>query len=178
MRKLMWGSLALATLMAPGLSIAEEGAVYAGAQITQYDFHQDGQESLKPHALSVSFGGDVTDLVSLEARLGSNVNADEVSGSKTTFKVDQTFGLYSKIGQTVETPVGAVRPYGIIGLSKYRMEVGDSKTETDSDLSYGLGAAISPIDRVSVGLEFMRVASENDARLNSLSLTAAYRLGE
>ena len=178
MRKLMWGSLALATLMTPGLAAAEEGATYAGVQVTQYDFHADGEDRLNPYAMSVSFGGDVTDMVSLEARLGTNVKADEVSGSTEEFKVDQTFGLYTKIGQTLDTPVGAVRPFGIIGLSKYRVDVGDAQTETDSDLSYGLGASLSPMDRVTVGLEFMRVASEGDARLNSLSLTAAYRLGE
>ena len=48
MRKLMWGSLALATLMAPGLATAEDGAVYAGAQITQYDLHVDGEDRLNP----------------------------------------------------------------------------------------------------------------------------------
>jgi opacity protein-like surface antigen len=171
MRKLMWGSLALATLMAPGLAAAEDGAIYAGAQITQYDLHVDGEDRLNPYAMSVSFGGDVTDLVSLEARLGSNVKADDI-------KVDQTFGIYTKIGQSVDTPVGAIRPFGILGLTKYSVNVGDDENETDSDLSYGLGVSMSPVDRVTVGLEFMRVASESDARLNSLSLTAAYRLGQ
>lgn len=178
MRKLMWGSLALATLMAPGLATAEDGAVYAGAQITQYDFHADGEDRLNPYAMSVSFGGDVTDLVSLEARLGSNVKADDIQGATEEFKVDQTFGIYTKIGQSVDTPIGAIRPFGILGVTKYRVNVGDAETETDSDLSYGLGASMSPIDKVTVGLEFMRVASESDARLNSLSLTAAYRLGQ
>ncbi|MEN8670914.1 MAG: hypothetical protein ABF318_17425, partial [Ketobacter sp.] len=66
-------------------------------------------------------------------------------------------------------------PYVILGYTKVDYEFwGASIDQTESDLSYGLGADVE-LGSFKVGLEWMMLQDKSDYELEGLSLNGAWR---
>lgn len=183
MKTLIWGTVAATAFVLSGTANAEN-YIYLGGQVLQYDIdlpHVNIGNGAKPHGVQMVFGGEVAKYAALEVRAGRSTKYDELPQDESvSAKIDSTFGLYAK----AQYPLGNVKPYVIIGLSKYDVDTstdGEKESLTDSDVSTGIGVSVLPIKNLQFGLEFMRVSDDNankiGAKVFSSSAQVAYVFG-
>ncbi|TGN40285.1 porin family protein [Marinobacter confluentis] len=144
------------------------GSLYAGGNYTFVDVEGDGFDA-DLGTLSAKVGGYVTPILGLEARAGFGV-ADEDLGFGNDLSVNSFFGGYATINAVNESPV---TPYGILGFTRYELEVDGplgSAKEDDSDLSYGVGVNIALSEELSGNLEYMRYADKDDVTVDGIGL--------
>lgn len=184
MKKLMWGTIAATSLLLSGTALAENN-IYMGMQVLQYDIdeaHVNIGNGAKPHGVQAVFGGEVAKYAAVEIRAGRSTKYDDFpEDDSASAKIDATFGLYAK----AQYPMGnQVKPYVIVGMSKYDVDVSDEEGNyslTDSDVSMGLGCSVLPLKNLQVGVEFMRVSDDNSnkigAKVFNTSASVAYVFG-
>ncbi len=144
------------------------GSLYAGGNYTLVDF-EEGDFDGDLGTLSGKIGGYVTPIFGLEARAGFGVD-DEDLGFNTDLSVNNFFGGYATINAVNESPV---TPYGIIGFTRYELELDGpfgSEKEDESDLSFGAGLNIAFSDQLSGNVEYMRYVDKGDATVDGLGL--------
>lgn len=144
------------------------GSLYAGGNYTFVNIDGSGTDA-DLGTLSAKVGGNITPLIGLEARAGFGV-ADENVGLGTDLSVNSFFGGYATINAVNESPV---TPYGIIGFTRYELELdgpAGSTTDDDSDLSYGAGVNIALSEELSGNVEYMRYVDTDDATVDGIGL--------
>lgn len=144
------------------------GSLYAGGNYTFVDFDDDGFNA-DMGTLSGKVGGYVTPYFGLEARAGFGV-ADENVGFGTDLSVNSFFGGYATVNAVNESPV---TPYGIIGFTRYELELdgpGGSVKDDESDLSFGAGVNLAITEELSGNLEYMRYVDKDDATVDGIGL--------
>ena len=166
--------IAIATLGAVSGTAAADmyktggGSLYAGGNYTFVDVEDDGFEA-DLGTLSAKVGGYVTPIFGLEARAGFGA-ADENVGFGTDLSVNSFFGGYATINAVNESPV---TPYGIIGFTRYELELdgpAGSTKDDDSDLSFGAGVNIALSEELSGNVEYMRYADKDGATVDGIGL--------
>ena len=155
---------------------AEEG-LYAGVNLTQVAYKEDGLPTFNPIAVAFKLGKQFNKNFALEGRLGIGVSDDEVtvSGLPVSVEVDNYFGLY---GKGIYPASDAVSVYGLLGFTRGELTAkagGFSVSDSDSDLSFGLGVdfVVSPI--ASLNLEWARLLKGDGYKLNGISLGVNFR---
>jgi len=144
------------------------GSLYAGGNYTFVDIDGDGFDA-DVGTLSAKVGGYVTPYFGLEARAGFGV-ADEDVGFSTDLSVNSFFGGYATINAVNESPV---TPYGIIGFTRYELELdgpGISEKDDETDLSFGAGVNVAITEELSGNLEYMRYVDTDDATVDGIGL--------
>ena len=71
-----------------------------------------------------------------------------------------------------------VTPYGILGFTRYELEVDNvlgSSSEDESDLSYGIGVNVAINDALSGNLEYMRYFDKDDVTIDGIGLGLTVR---
>ncbi|HAG94048.1 MAG: hypothetical protein CMK83_23610 [Pseudomonadales bacterium] len=164
-------AVAVATGMFSGAQAAmAEGESYVGAQYNLYTFSTSGLDDLEPDGLAFIIGGNLNENFQIEGRFGRSLSDDNVTGA--ALKVDEHIGFYVKGGMTF---ADMLFPYVILGYTKVDYEFwGASIDQTESDLSYGLGADVE-LGSFKVGLEWMMLQDKSDYELEGLSLNGAWR---
>lgn len=144
------------------------GSLYAGGNYTFVDF-EEGDLDGDLGTLSAKVGGYITPIFGLEARAGFGTADDDV-GFDTDLSVNSFFGGYATINAVNESPV---TPYGIIGFTRYELELDGpfgSEKEDESDLSYGAGVNIALSEELSGNVEYMRYVDKDDATVDGIGL--------
>lgn len=144
------------------------GSLYAGGNYTFVDI-DFGSADADLGTLSAKVGGYVTPLLGFEARAGFGV-ADENVGSSTELSVNSFFGGYATINAVNQS---AVTPYGIIGFTRYELELdgpGISVKGDETDFSFGAGLNVAITEELSGNVEYMRYVDTDDATADGIGL--------
>lgn len=160
------------TLSTSGNVIANSaGDTYLGIQYAIGDYSEPDIPDFSPTALVGRFGGFVHPNFAFEGRFGIGIKDDtqNVFGFDTTLELDTLVGLYG-VGHLYITESSSV--YGLIGFSGVDGAVTvagspDSESDSETDLSYGVGANIGITKNIGLNAEYISYISK-DFDLNAI----------
>jgi outer membrane immunogenic protein len=161
----------IATL--PGLTLAAEP--YFGGNFALIEYSEEGVSDASLNAVYGRLGTFFGDNFSGEIRLGLGVGDDTVNfdGFDVDVELKNFFGAYLRGG----VPVGeSFYPYAVIGYSKGKIEMSafdESISESESDVSFGVGADFSVAETVKVNLEYMNYIDKDGGELSGFSVGIA-----
>ena len=154
---------------------------YVGVQFSQVEYKESGMPDIEPTALAVKAGAQLSDFLAVEARVGFGAGDDSISlgGDKLTLEVDNYISAYIK----PTLPVGErFAVYALAGVTRSKLEMkasigGMSGSDTDSqtDLSYGVGADLNLSTNSFVSVEYARLLNGDDYDLDALSIGLGFR---
>jgi len=180
MKKVVSAVLGGVVLLGANVALAQGSYVGGGFVAATVDL--DGDE-LEPTALYGRFGAQISDVVGAEMRAGFGLSDDTMSASyedidaKLELELDRFIGAYV----TLTAPVaGNVKPYVVFGYTDVKLSIDVSLTgfgsgsvsESDSSVSYGLGADIKLSDTVSLNGEYMSYYDDEETTITGLSIGA------
>lgn len=170
MKKTLMGSaLAAGLLFSTTTALAGTGYVGIDYQMLNVSFDESELDDFEPQAIALRVGGSLSDYAQLEARFGSSVADDNTDDG--ALAVDNLIGFYLKGGMEL---MDLVFPYLAVGFTKVDFSSPGELSETESDLSYGLGADLHFGD-FQVGAEYMVLQDKTDYQLDAISVSAAWR---
>ena len=159
--------IVLACFFSPSSYAAAEGDSYFGLQYALVTYDEDGFPDAQPTALVLRYGQFVNNSISVEGRLGIGLQDDTVNFLNTDvdIEVDSVFGVYGLFHAGSSDNVAL---YGVLGFTKGKLTAsipGDSISESDSGLSFGVG-----VDIQSFNIEYMLYLDEDFYSVSALSL--------
>ncbi len=145
---------------------AAQGDTYGVVQFAMADVDTDLGDA-DPTALVGRFGKFMTDNVSVEGRFGIGLSDDETEflGIDVDIDIETVFGVYL-LGHA--SPSGGNSFYGLIGITRGEIEasaLGESDSDSETDLSFGLGVNIGRFN-----IEFVNYIDEDDVEATAISL--------
>ena len=151
----------LVVSLCPALALAEGG--YFGSTFTYATYEEPGLE-LNPMTLGIRGGKDFNDNFAIEGRVGFGIADDDfdIIVGNQVFTLDaginHYFSVYGKGTIPVNEQFGV---YGLLGYSHGKIEVSApgiaSVSDTDSGLSYGIGAEFSFTPTTRLSVEWLRL---------------------
>jgi opacity protein-like surface antigen len=160
------------------LSLATVGAahaegLYAGALLTRTTVSLDGRGDANPTTIGAKLGMSINKNFAVEARLGTGLSDDSLSG--ISVKVDNFAGIYAKGILPVSD---AASVYGLLGYTQGKIKLeaaGQSLSDSDTDISYGIGADFAVSGGTSVGVEWARFFKGDGYKVDGLSLSVSFK---
>lgn len=156
-----------AFLLASALStsaIANETYFGLNYLATDVDF---GFVSVNPGAIETKYGGFVSDNVAIEGRAGFGLTDDSVNG--VDVEVDSILGIYAVYNFQ---PKGDFNPYALIGYTRGELSASSSfgsDSESENDVSFGLGADFSISDASAFNLEWIQYIDKSGGEVTGFS---------
>jgi opacity protein-like surface antigen len=161
---------------------AKTSPVYGEIGYTQFKVKDELSGSIKPNALRGIVGYTLHPNVAVEGMLAFGISDDSLTfddgfGPVTTeLKLQHAYGIYVKPKFNV-TPEFEV--FGRLGYTKAKFKWndvgGESGSDSEGDVSYGLGAAFNFNPRMSVGLDYMRYSDKDGVKVDGVTLNFGYR---
>lgn len=143
------------------------GGGYTGATIDSNAVGKDADVGI----LFARGGYQINQNIAVEARLGTGVDDDRIYGVKV--EVEDFYGAYLKAG--LPTQVG-LYPYVFLGATHAKVKVHvPGGTDSDSDLSYGLGADYWFNKQVSAGLEYGKFYDKDGVDIDGWTVGVNYK---
>ena len=151
--------------------VAAADSSYFGGGVAIVDF--DSAISADLVAAYGRAGTKFSENFSGEVRLGVGVADDTatVFGGDIDVSLENFAGAYLRAGLPVS---GNIYPYVIAGVSRVDMEVSSafaSASDSETDLSYGLGSDFMINDSVGVNVEYMSYIDKNGGEITALGAT-------
>lgn len=170
-------ALLLATCMAvPGVALAGgtdpgfyAGGTYSFMSVEDDDFGVDADVGV----LFLRGGYQLNQYVALEARIGMGVEDDKIGG--INLEVEEMIGAYAKVGLPTQT---GFYPYVLLGVTDSELELsgfGQSASDSDTDLSYGVGVDYWFSSQMSASAEYTNFYDDGGTSLTGLSLGVTYK---
>lgn len=160
-------SSVLAASIASTSFSASAAELYAGGNFAVLDSHD-----LSFNAIYGRFGALFNENLSAEARIGFGVGDDTVDGFK--YELDNVYGVYVRGG----IPVGEIfYPYAILGYSKAKATesgYGYSGSDSESDLSFGVGADFKVTDTLKINAEYLSYLDKDETELTGFSVGVSF----
>ncbi len=170
MKKAIIGTALASGLLLAGQNAIAEDSGYIGLQYNMYTLSVSGVDDLEPDGLALKLGGNLNDNFQIETRLGRSLSDDNIP--EAALKIDDYIGFYLKGGMDF---ANIVFPYIAVGYTKVDFEFyGDPVAQTESDISYGVGAD-AHFGPFQVGVEWMMLQDKTDYELENLAVSAAWR---
>ncbi|THB68880.1 MAG: porin family protein [Gammaproteobacteria bacterium] len=143
-------------------SNAGDMGMYAGGSLASIDYEitEDGyeDEGLDMIVGSGMFGFSFNENFSVEGRLGFGLTDDEIGD--VTFETEYFFSAFLRAA----IPVDGGNIYGLIGVSNVKFKYsypwfGDtySESESESDVSFGIGAELPIYSKGMLGIEYIEL---------------------
>ena len=157
------------------------GQTYVGGQYALVTYEESGFGDLEPTALVGRFGHYLNDNFAIEGRLGFGLGDDSTNafGVDVTLEIDTLFGVYG-VGQFNFTEKAAV--YGVVGFTRGEVTasanafgVPVSVSDSETDLSFGVGFNFAIAKNVDLNLEYMSYLSKSNFDVSAIGLGATYR---
>jgi opacity protein-like surface antigen len=154
---------------------ASAAEMYAGGGVAVLD-----ADEVTYNAVYGRFGAFFNENISAEARLGLGVGDDTVDGAK--YELDNYYGVYVRGG----IPATEIfYPYAILGFTKgkgsysyseviFGEEFSESESNSESDLSYGVGADFAVTESLNINAEYMSYMDKDAGELNGFSVSVAF----
>ncbi|MDT8453137.1 MAG: porin family protein [Gammaproteobacteria bacterium] len=159
------------------------GDYYAGAQYAKADYNEEGiSASFEPSMVVGRFGKFFNPHVAVEARLG--LGLDEDIQFRPELGMDGKLELNSLIGVYLSGHLNLTASsslYAIVGSSRAEAEASVpafpavSSTETESDISYGVGANIGILNNIALNIEYMQYLDADHFDLSAIAVGALVR---
>lgn len=149
--------------------------LYFGANYAHLTYKEDGFEDLNPGALVFRFGAELSPNFALEGRVAGGIGNDKVAGTTTTLELDHYYGAYGKAMLPVTDNFSL---YGLLGVTRGKTTAKNqyvSYSQTDSDLSYGLGADIALDRRLSLNLEVAHLYEGDFYKVSAVSAGLSFK---
>lgn len=118
-------------------------------------------------------GAQLNENISVETRLGFGVGDGDLhyQGIDINAEIDSLLGIYARAGAPVSE---SFYPYVIVGLLRGELSTSitgfGAASESETDMSYGVGADISVNDTSSVNVEYMNWFDKDGVEISGLSL--------
>ena len=147
--------------------------VYYGANVAFIDYSEEGiATDASVTALYGRVGTSFNENFSAEARIGFGLTDDRVSvlGNDVDVDLNNLFGAYLKGGAQVTE---MFYPYAVIGYTRGEIEasvLGFSISESESDLSFGVGADVTVSEGMTFNLEYMNYYDKDGVELSGFSV--------
>lgn len=150
---------------------------YVGVNVSRAQYDETGFPTANPTAVSVKLGGQLSPNFAFETRVGKGISEGNVtySGTPISIKIDSFFGVYLK-GILPVNPSFA--PYALVGYTRGSLTAKAGRyfvSSSDSDVSYGIGADFPFTKSVSLNLEWARLLTGVNYKIEALSLGVAYK---
>lgn len=177
LRNLTLGTATLISLAAVSPAHADDmyksgmGALYAGLNYSFFTLENDAADA-DVGTLSAKVGALATPYFGVEARAGFGVDDDRVGG--VDYSLDNFFGGYATLNLANETPA---TPYVIFGFTRVELEAEGpfiTRSDDESDFSYGVGVNIEMAPQVSGNLEYMRYYDKDDVTIDGLGVGVTF----
>lgn len=178
MKKSIVVASSFAVLMAGSCSVAAqepfEGG-YVGANYVFVNYEEEGFPEFDLGALVGKAGLKINPYLAAEVRLGTGVADDSISGGGATLDLDLDYlvGGYLVAGIPNET---AVYPYGVVGVTKGELTATlsgnliGSASESDSDISFGVGANFAVNEEILLNAEYMQYLDKDGVEISGVGL--------
>jgi outer membrane immunogenic protein len=181
-------SVSTLALMLPVSAIGhDQGTFYGGVSASQLTVNVDGiRGDFKPAALIGRFGYFPARSLAIEARLGTGVGDDSVTGLdfgapvRITGELDSLYGIYA-VGHLRSGANDQVSLYGLAGFSRAKFTArasafGESFSASDSDngFSFGVGVEVKVSPQFSINGEWARYLDKSDYTVDGLSFGVNY----
>jgi outer membrane autotransporter protein len=174
---------AASALMMLGTAAQAQSAspLYGEIGISRLTVKGDEGFKVNPTALRGIVGYNVHPLVAVEGMLAFGLSDDEHTfdfgaGPETeSLKLRHAYGVFVK---PKFSPTNNFEVFGRLGWAKAKFKAegaGFSETVSDSGAAYGLGVNYSFNPKMYVGVDYMRYAKVEGAKVNSLSVSFGYR---
>lgn len=164
----------------PAAAMANQHS-YVGVQFSQVEYKESGVPDVEPTAIAIKAGAQLSDYLAVEARVGFGAGDDSASEGplKLTIEVDNYISAYVK----PTLPLGErFSVYALAGVtrSKLKAEItsvlpAESDTDSQTDLSYGVGADLNLSTNSFVSVEYARLLNGDDYDLDALSVGLGFR---
>lgn len=168
-----------AALMAMGAAQAQNSLPLYGELGYSFVTVSAEGEDFNPSVLRGLLGYQVTPNLALEAMYGVNLSDDttRVSGVSVKGEVQHTYGFYIK-PQYAVTPVLTV--FGRLGYAESKVKLsapslGIQASDSDNDVSYGLGLGYTLSPKASVTADYMSYYNKDGVKATGITLGLAYR---
>lgn len=150
---------------------------YVGGNVADLTYSDTSiQNDLSLWSGYARFGAQFEDYVSLEWRIGTSIQDDEVdiAGSRADATLDNFYGVYFLGG----TPISeSFYPYALIGYTKGELELnslGLTVESAESDISYGVGININFPGNFAINAEYTRYLKEKGVEVSGPSVGFIY----
>ena len=178
--------LSSAMLSSPALSAAQ-GDRYFGLQYSSITFELFG-EDWEPTALIGRYGKYIDDNFAIEGRLGIGVDSDTLSinndpivgNASVEIEMDTLIGIYG-VGSHDINKNSSI--YALIGITNGEATINvksstlgsASDSDSETDLSYGVGANIGISDTAGINLEYISYISKTDFDVTAVNFGFVFK---
>jgi len=171
-QRLQQALVAVIVVMAAASANAQRAGLYVGADLAQLQYQESGFETAKPLAIGFAAGNRFNPNFAAEVRIGTGVSDDtiNVNGVDVKASIDNYAGIYAKgilpLNYLVEL-------YGLVGYTHGRIEAqafGQRQITSDTDFSYGLGAAFEIAYNMSIDIEWARLFEGSTYETDAIKL--------
>lgn len=146
---------------------------YIGGSYVFADVEDNGSDlDVDLDALMLRAGFQLNEYIAIEGRVGEGVQDDEVFGVKV--ELEEMYGAYVKAGLPTQT---GFYPYALLGVTRGEISArgpGGRVSETDSDISYGVGVDYWFSGQLSGSVEYTQFY-DKDSSVSGLSLGVNYK---
>jgi opacity protein-like surface antigen len=174
--------LAVAALLVLGTASAQNQTPWYGELGYSWMKIDAGGTSGRPAALRGVIGYNMHPLFALEGMLAGGLTDDDksvtVGGTQqnANFELKQMYGLFIK----PKYVTGGLELFGRLGYAHTKVRVFSSTlnantTQSDDDVSYGLGVNYNFNPRMYVGLDWMRYSDQSGHKVDGMTLGFGYR---
>lgn len=166
-----------AALMLGAPGAAAQDSTYFGANYAIATYKETGVESANPTALSLRLGKEISRNFAIEGRFGFGIGDDSVVvlGIPVTVEVEQFFGFY---GRGILPLSEMFSIYGLFGFTNGEITasaLGVSISESDSDISYGVGADLLFSKNAGINFEWAKLLEGTGYKVEAISIGFLYK---
>ncbi len=172
-RKIIVAAIAVALSSSAVFAGQIVGSKYAGIQYAISTYSEDGiSEEPNPTALIGRLGVNVTDVFSVEGRLGLGLQDDTVNvfGTDVTMEIDSLIGIYG-VGHININRTSSL--YGLLGLTRAEATLSApgfiSESNDETGLSFGVGADIGIGNNVALNIEYVQYLNKSDFDFSAIA---------
>ncbi len=145
---------------------------YVGGSYSFFDYAADDLGSdLSIGALSVNGGYQFHEYLAVEGRVGVGIGDDTLDGA--TLEMDHYLGAYVKAGM----PIHNFYPYALLGMTYMELTVSGAEgsfSDSESDLSYGIGLDYYLNNQISLNAEYANMYDKDGVKIDGFTIGAAY----
>lgn len=151
--------------------------LYAGATLTRAAYKEEGFPTAYPIAIGGKIGKPLNPNFAVEGRFGFGVADDEVDvgGLPVAVDIDYYFGVYGKGILPLSSQASV---YGLIGITQAKLTAsvgGFSASDSDSDISFGVGAEFGISPAAAISVEWARLLKGDGYKVDGLSLGVSFK---
>lgn len=151
--------------------------VYMGANFSSVTYKEDGFPSANPTAISLKVGNQINRNFAVEGRFGFGLASDTINafGIPVEIEVKNYYGVY---GKGILPLSEAFAVYGLFGFSSGKISAsafGGTISESDSDISFGIGADFAVSQSGTINVEWAKLIEGTGYRIEALSIGFSHK---